>query len=1101
MEMISQTLDNNTEKNNLIVDSVSIQQWLRILLNRNELSVPDGQPLYQYHVTEAEFDQLRNILKRYGEPKHACIDSNWSAAFCIYCAEWYRRKYIGGWSWNGIWQSLNFKIEACHRQYVIQKGLQKYWCRPVSQYSEERNSYLGSVLKEGGLPYALLASDGSRFQHIFKNILSSYEDANAFGLSPTELVSRHLISLPEAFRQETTVKLITNMGKLLLQLTDEYKLDKQDNPASYLDENHLGWRDMFPIPLDGNAGSEFLSGLLTSASNQQRQNKKRDKRIDCQQWLANKSDIEFICKIKLAKKLDMTVERKDLVNSRVEVFVYEGNSVIAEIGIGHINFSNETPQVILGTTACQFTRKKYDQSLYLHVLQAGKVLLREELPCSEIRLGELPIILQENEDHQFFSGSGTCSIRSEQLTVLLSQNANIDTSQVTKVELNNKENIQTISFSGKLGVEINNENEIDKYLITTTASSSKNDLVHVSGDTLPFYLHNGQPIYLGLPKFSTNEVDSQLFIGGVSVGCDYQASIYGVQTVKAKASSGNILYHKRLAILPKDFSIKLVASEQANSGSIELHSSSNFTASLIGTELTVRNVSTDYGKRLALSSIGMPPKEIFLKITPNLLADPVVVSVPFPASGILAYNNDENELPINLTLEDLLGSRVQLFPKLGDQANYKLELSCTFSRQAYYLWEYKVYDHPLEINLYEFRHYIRELLAANGTLDDQVRLEISGPCKTKKYMIGRYSTQATIENSCIKFDTNIENNALIKTVMLDLTDPAARPKPINQRQSQGVSMGVFELPREPENPSLLVPSPDSKLLFRARYIPGRKILENHSEINSLHKATAVYHINHLAIDQVFNQMIIDSNHSGWQFLMDLDTQFGYLPMATFEVWKRLVNRKDMLAALALNSENPIGLMNRLQVEFNVIWELIPLKIWQISVSHYIQAMIDEGYPERIRKKLVANKFEELADISPLFEPECLHLITDQNPQLQASARQILNFTSRGWAQTLTTLHSNDRRWPTAFSNELERWISANYKELVSFTVPMGYQKSTMFFPFFAAAVVAGKAELKSVCNTDEAINDFFLRQLIEFDREWFVPMFKQLLCIIVSEDL
>ena len=172
METIPQSLSSNTKNTSIFDHFISVQQWLKIVLNRNELTMPNGQPLYQYHVTEAEFFQLRSILKKYGEPKVSRINLDWCASFCIYCAEWYRREYIGGWSWNGIWQSLHFNIEPNNRQYIIQKGLKKYWNRPVSQYSDERNSYLGSVFKEGGLPYALLASEGSRFQHIFH--LKSY---------------------------------------------------------------------------------------------------------------------------------------------------------------------------------------------------------------------------------------------------------------------------------------------------------------------------------------------------------------------------------------------------------------------------------------------------------------------------------------------------------------------------------------------------------------------------------------------------------------------------------------------------------------------------------------------------------------------------------------------------------------------------------------------------------------------------------------------------------------------------------------------------------------------------------------------------------------
>ncbi|TOM44985.1 hypothetical protein CGH75_27325, partial [Vibrio parahaemolyticus] len=61
-------------------------------------------------------------------------------------------------------------------------------------------------------------------------------------------------------------------------------------------------------------------------------------------------------------------------------------------------------------------------------------------------------------------------------------------------------------------------------------------------------------------------------------------------------------------------------------------------------------------------------------------------------------------------------------------------------------------------------------------------------------------------------------------------------------------------------------------------------------------------------------------------------------MATFEVWKAIVKHTACLSALAFKADNPVQLMERLKVEFNVIWELIPLHIWQSNIDKYRQML-------------------------------------------------------------------------------------------------------------------------------------------------------------------
>src|SRR5690606_10058197 len=98
-------------------------------------------------------------------------------AFCLYCAEWYRRKYSrnDGWSWEAIWASLGFKFSAVELAKIIPKGMEGFWRRPVRYYDSERRNFLGSLFCEGGLPFQVLQESGSRFQMLFQKILKHHD--------------------------------------------------------------------------------------------------------------------------------------------------------------------------------------------------------------------------------------------------------------------------------------------------------------------------------------------------------------------------------------------------------------------------------------------------------------------------------------------------------------------------------------------------------------------------------------------------------------------------------------------------------------------------------------------------------------------------------------------------------------------------------------------------------------------------------------------------------------------------------------------------------------------------------------------------------------
>ncbi len=738
-------------------------------------------------------------------------------------------------------------------------------------------------------------------------------------------------------------------------------------------------------------------------------------------------------------------------------------------------------------------------------MQAGVELHREEIPNADLAINEMPIVLKSDGEHDWVVGQGSVSTKADQLKAILLKDVTYTAEVPELCSTVITERYQFVEFSGEIKVDYRTEDdEHDTYVISTRQSAVLTEQVNIQGAKLQYYSSTGQPIYLGLPTITSQEANTELWLGNKPLGETHQAGLFGLQSVRLKASGNRTMLRKRFAILPQSFQLALKPSKQANSGYVYLHCERNLLVSIEGEQVSYKQSNIEGGKRITVTAEGSPPADIILSIRANLMADPIKIRVPFPASGALTYDRHGISLPNRMTIDDLLGARVQFFPRIDVAASYHIELKGPMrSRDASYYWEYKVTDKVLEVSLYEFRHRIRELLAASGELDDEVRMVIGGSgCREQQTIIGRYSTEAQQFNETVSFDVNLETDLVIKPELINLTDPAEKPSALQQRYSNGAETGVFELNKKLSQPALIVPSNNSQLAFRAKFIQGSEPVEYSSEAKTLNKAVALFHpvTNPNAIADVLPMLANDFNHSSWRFINDLFANYSHLPMATFEVWKAIVKHTACLSALAFKADNPVQLMERLKVEFNVIWELIPLSIWRSHIVKFRQMLLDLGLPEKVVDNKVKSKLETLSEFTPLFEKQCRALIDDQLIQQKTNLPAVFEYFLPEWSQDLMRVHLSEREWPTAFGFELETWCQKHCESLLHFKVNRGFHKAVLYFPIFAAAVACGKVKLEELSSSLYPIDYFHLRQIVEFDRHWFNPVFQSALCVFAQEE-
>jgi len=330
-------------------NKISPSMWLNNFLCKRDLKKPNGSPLYTYQVSDSEFNELKIYLQ--SAVQHDKENYILPALFCLYCSEWYRRFYKGEWSWEPILKSLNIKLETNFRSYLVQNGL-KYWNRQIIRYNNSHNSYLGSIFREGGLPYSLLIQEGSRFQELFRKILDLYYKNPQLILEQNSLLP-FLNYFPEAFKEKTTLSLIIEMASNLISLVDKHDLAHLSDPIGYLDN-----------------------------------------KLTIKQYLLSLCNTEFRVSLDIPKVFSF-IPSEEISSQRFTLYLYEGNRCLSEISSAYLNHrdssNQERVEIKLRNTNLDVKRINYEMPLRLVITQQGMIIYQEPLIESELLIDDMPV--------------------------------------------------------------------------------------------------------------------------------------------------------------------------------------------------------------------------------------------------------------------------------------------------------------------------------------------------------------------------------------------------------------------------------------------------------------------------------------------------------------------------------------------------------------------------------------------------------------------------------------------------------------------------------------------------------------------------------------
>lgn len=373
----------------------SVKGWINNYLGKRGMSAPNGQPLYHYATRESERAFLAALLAMSMEERLSPVHFiYWAAGFCLFVADTYRRKYTAHWSWQAFDKELEVVLSPSERTELVKLGL-SFWERPL-RYQDQRAYYLGSLFAEGGLPWPLLQSE----QHGFGRAIKAGLKENT-GQDTVTIIRQFEPYFPQAFRNDNTYYLLANIVDTLKRLANEYSLDKQGDPADFLNEHAPQWREQFPLPLEEDNGVALVNEWLADAGEQLGKHRHAHQIVGgftCKHWLSGTLlSPRLEAQVWLESSLQVAIDGHSINNTRVELALYEGGRLALKLGVDYGQVDGNLMTIRLPVETAMVRRQQPEQPLMLVIFCSGQRLDTRVIQSSEIDWQHLPAVFIEDD--------------------------------------------------------------------------------------------------------------------------------------------------------------------------------------------------------------------------------------------------------------------------------------------------------------------------------------------------------------------------------------------------------------------------------------------------------------------------------------------------------------------------------------------------------------------------------------------------------------------------------------------------------------------------------------------------------------------------------
>lgn len=950
----------------------------------------NGQMLFQYRVSHAEYQELRDLLSARITALNGVA---WrfesraeSALFVLYASEWWRRHYAGGaWRWTSIFQSLTsgpYRVDTLERSAGVEQGLRAWGHRP----SQDGKKYLGAIVVQGGLPLKMVASGDGVASRL---LLSATRKAQLLGWGEHHLADyfqSHAADMVQHLRATEIYRLLAQMVTTVLALRSEYKLAGSTNPVATLEQAEPRWRERFPIAVDDESVEPLLVGLVREVSRQIKLSAVYPVSVTktlVQLCEADSYALSMEIQVPSSISVEALASAMELPASKVpQSFVLEmaGDKRIP-LGQGRQLLGAQSSSVLLTGKPRRFLGREACQEVLLSLRSVGAdIVAPTSVPGGEALDESQPWCFVSVNGTLTLTGVGSCKVAGDYAYVLVPDHFTVtprEGASVTLIALVEDLLVPRWVHVVQGAVDILSDDEA--FSVRTNVQNGSAEELVWKGTRL--WCHASPfPVFQGVPRLYRVDAEGQPHAVP-------DKDIEWVQAVRKGSPLANLRGHRgpadawllaegkrvrrfRMALVDTDARVGFKSGSNECEGTIEFHGW-GIAMAHAPAELSPASAKSATFTSLTMRAQGQPPASVSVSVdwSPGL---PVLqIDLPYPSSGGRFSRSDGSVLPNGaaLPIRRTRDLHVQVFDRNPSAPkSYRLEMQLQGDAQSNRLRRTEIAV-PVDANgvgdirFFEIESVLNGLFCQSDHLDACLVVTLFAGSAAIRFMkLTRYDLELERELQSLAIPAeqlvNLHAEQLrgMELRAIPLLGQMQAPSDMEQMRSGEEPVGrwsVIQLPPG-HSPWLIFPSKNSSLqtrpmLWSASAMDRLGTMQALSgSLCPLAKAMSVSNSEDRSRDlvKVVEAMTEDQDHLSWKLVLHHYQHLRHLPLNTLDYWRVIGRSQDAcLAAVFKFPGDLYELMQRMRDELGVMWEFTSRASLQNAYEALSKSLLSQLGPQ------------------------------------------------------------------------------------------------------------------------------------------------------------
>lgn len=1103
----------------------------------------DKKPLYAYKCKDEEYEQIKHKVRtqmpsalRGGlGPRE---DRSFAATFCIYAAETFRRRHEGGpWAWETVFAEIGPvpNLPVIHKW--VEAGL-GFWKRPLLK-SRKGREFLLTLACEGGLPLLLLRKENAHLRLYFRELLTAawpVRHSPEYGAEAAEDMARSIAAryLPRSLRQDVVFRLSSDLIQSIVKLQEQ--VDEAVDPIASLDRQHPDWRDGLPLSVEDDTVEALLRNLMGQA--------KTLARTERQRWrcfLTQRGESWGIVRhLELPKQVTGASLQSWLnggqPSNRLEIVLRTTN--------GRERIARLTRTRGTGNEAvylCEGLRGSEVRLVGRAAEAGGRLFLSQrseevELPAvGGQELGPLPWVFVERHARWEMCGEGSVRCHEASARMLA-----LDGGRCVAADGNSEVQGQAPGLARAVyqltGTVEWQHSEFGVCRIRCASQEASEEYFLLRGDELPSVL-NPTPPFLGMPGLyvvGQDEKQRRIADGLLewrpvnAPESDWRrdaTACAGKVWIRHRDTDDALRFRRHVEVVPAVTRVRMdrVGAQAKEAGLIRLSGLPGvqvLVPSMDGCQFSVRPADEgDEGIEIdCLGPSGLSVTQFDAELWwPD--GRTLTLSLPFPRRGAAFIRGGQMLAPMEPVVLDKLASieAVVQTPLAGE----RFHLQGILHGKKYHgqeLW--KTLPASGESSRFEFKldgihDPLASMLAMTGDLDAFVNLGIVDQA-------GKPLANLAVA----RFDVALEPDFAEKRVLLPPDDlgrlgndwqerVTVRMLPLWEPSTTPTDLERDDTAPAWKIPDTLQPGPWWVLGYYgdwARFRPLLWVVEGErTEAESSQLVEAICEpnpeIRQEKLRTCVNTLATDAEqHADWTRLFDYLRLTRTYPASSIDLFQHLKAAPEAMVMVLLKSaDEEFNLVWSLSDQLPFSWYLVPVTAWLHAAERYFgvlrDRLADSGPDERILKDPFPDFRERVASRQPFFRSVCdwigERIFPDQpleNSELalaRSSPEAVASLVQKHGQELQVGKDPDDRFPPGLLSMELI--------EQPNFPPQFRFDHLSYLRPVRCAPFVAAQISLDAQDYSEALL--FEIRQLRDFDAEWFDNAFAWGLCLGLARRL